>query len=78
VDEFLQRRHISATTVAMLLRHGTTNSHPVRFQRSCGVNPQLGKAVRPGQSFNRRPTGLLGRTFAASIDAAAAHDVVPG
>jgi hypothetical protein len=41
------------------------------------VNLQLGKAIRPSRSINRPPTGIAGRAFIASIDAAVAHDVIP-
>jgi hypothetical protein len=61
----------------MLLRHGTTKPHSVRFLRASAVDLQLGKSVRPSRTFNRPSTGFAGRAFFASIDAAVAHDVVP-
>lgn len=44
VDEFLQRRHISATTVAMLLRHGTTTPTPSAFS---GAAPSIRSSGKP-------------------------------
>jgi hypothetical protein len=76
LHEFLRRRYVSA--VALLLRHGATSLGPVRLRWASAVDPQLGKTVRPSQAFDRPPIGFAGRPFIANINAAAAHDVVPG
>ena len=78
MHEFLRRRYMSAAAVAMLQRHGATSPDPVRFRWASAVDPQLGRAVRLSQTFNRPPTGFADQAFVANIDAAAAHDVVPG
>jgi hypothetical protein len=41
--EFLRRRYISVTAVAMLLRHGATN--PRGLERTSAIDPQIEKRV---------------------------------